>query len=116
MSPAFGRIHFAAGRVVVYLIHPEYPTNAWTPASLSHVLSEILRAMNWWNLKNGGRVSFVLVNQGTVPVQINPVHLSLDEEDFYLEDAMQAFGCSAPCPFEAIDTMNRDLAEEYGGH
>jgi hypothetical protein len=114
------RVHFAAGRVVVSLILPQGPYvlggEQWGPDDISSVLSEKVRALNWWNLKSGGAVHFVLVDRGVIPTFCCPEDIPAGDEELYIRDCMNELGFAGTCGYEQLEQYNIATKEEYGGH
>ncbi|MGQ0720605.1 MAG: hypothetical protein ACT4PE_03400 [Candidatus Eiseniibacteriota bacterium] len=118
---AWGTVHFAAGRCVVSLILPESvgPSNVfdWNSADVSKVRSEVIRSLDWWSLKSGHRLSFVLVDHGTVATDEEPALLSMADEDLYIEDCLTNLGYTTTnCPYQQLGEMNEALKQRHGGH
>jgi hypothetical protein len=117
----WGTVHFAAGRCVVSLILPENvsPTSPykWASADVSSVRSEVIRSLDWWSLKAGHRLSFVLVDHGVVATDEEPALLTTAEEDLYIEDCLTNLGyTSTNCPYQQLGELNEAMKQRHSGH
>jgi hypothetical protein len=116
--PCPERVHYAIGRVVVNLIFPDGSAIGgmpYTTDTLNHAVSELTRALNWWNLKTGGAVYFVLVNHGTVPTTPIPEQAECFNID-YMVGCMEYFGFTNTELSLVLEEFNTAMKQTYGGH
>jgi hypothetical protein len=113
-----GTVHFAAGRCVVSLILPEGPGSLWFPSTADRVRSELIRALGWWALKSGNRLSFVLVDQGIVGTSVEPGALPIAEEERYIGDCLLnlGYGAGSSCPFTMLAELNDYERDRHGAN
>lgn len=117
----WGTVHFAAGRCVTSLILPENssPTSPylWASADVNKVRAEVIRSLDWWSLKSGHRLSFVLVDHGTVATDEEPALLSMAEEDLYIEDCLTNLGYTTTnCPYQQLGELNEAMKQRHSAH
>ena len=113
----YGRIHFAAGRIVVNLLFPEHASRPWEYGRIEDATARIARATNWWNLQSEGRATFVIVDHGRVSTDRDPSLVAYEDERFYLADCMTSLGFPAgACAYESIDRLNTSMSDSLGAH
>ncbi len=115
-----GRVHFASGRAAVNLVFPESEGPGtladWTVALQTTIAGELVRALQWWNLKSGGALTFVVINRGSAETPYEPGLLTMADEYLYLSGMMQSLGYSGSCAYEQIDAMNEETRLENGAN
>jgi hypothetical protein len=117
---ASARVHFVQGRSVVSLVFPEsqgaQSIDEWTATELEACTSELVRALNWWNLKSGGSATFVLVDHGPVACQTEPALVPIEDELDYLDECVASLGYPTPCAYEGLGELNADARAQHNAH
>ncbi|NNE43304.1 MAG: hypothetical protein HKN12_03775, partial [Gemmatimonadetes bacterium] len=116
----YGTVHFAAGRCVVNLIRPQQVgavQYVWNNADVDKVAAELTRALMWWNLKTGRRLTFVLEDHGKVTSQVEPAVLNISQEGDYIGDCLTSLGyTTSTCPYTQLGELNATQRDRYRAH
>jgi hypothetical protein len=114
-----GKIHYAAGRIVVNLVLPKHETaTTWSPQKQEIATSELARALNWWSLKSGREASFVIQDWGPAATRYEPAELSMDAEDLYIGDCLGSLPVDfdSDCAYTMVGELNQISRDALRAH
>jgi hypothetical protein len=114
-----GKIHYAAGRIIVNLVMPKKIGGAtWPQYRQEQSISELARALNWWSLKSGRQASFVINNWGAVPTAYEPATMPITDEGLYIADCLGNLPVpiNGSCAYTMIGELNQTTKESLHGH
>ncbi len=110
---------FMLGKVAVGIVYPECNgaidacTESWTSNAMDQVYTQIQSAMNWWNARMNGRVTFVYDQHRKVATSYEPIRRPQSDEGLWIAQTMTAMGYSGASYTDQVYSYNNYLRQNY---
>lgn len=111
---------FMFGKVAVGIVLPQCNgaidkcTEAWNQTTMNQVASQITTAMNWWNARMNGRVTFVFDQRRQAATGYEPINHPQSDEGLWIGDVMTNMGFTGTSYFEQVYAYNNWMRQNYG--
>ncbi|MBI3536305.1 MAG: CAP domain-containing protein [Chloroflexi bacterium] len=118
LKPSFYQTsEFMLGKVAVGIIFPQCKgmidrcTETWNDDAMNQVVQQIQTAMNWWNARTNGRVTFEYDQRRQIATSYEPINRPQSDEGLWIADTLTTMGFGGANYFEQVYAYNNWLRQ-----